>query len=236
VADKPFTIEKLEKRADDYFAYNRFILPKELSENGQKETALKEWRYVEYVGLDEPLARLADDKSTDMVIAGFKRVEGGDILFLGPNAFYHTYLTHNEDQIDKLATAFTDSGSKQAASSANSTTTEITNPKVYKQSIEPDRIMFKYTSQHDFPAFVSYAYSAHWKAYVDGNAVPITNMEDLMLVRLPKGNHTLTVLYEDTPIHTYARGLSLATLLFLGWLLWRDRRKRLINEAKHGQT
>ncbi len=225
---KSFDIKILSEKADDYFAYKRFDLPYELSESGQKKAQLEEWRYVTYLGLDEPIAHLKKpDEQGINTIAGFKNVKGGKVMFIGPNYFYHTYLTHNDEQISKMIKAFTGKDKENNSLVNLSPIYGGGEPKMLSQSIKPNKLQFKYTSERLFPALVSYAWSRHWKAFVDGKEIKISNMEDLMFVTLPKGSHTLTIEYGETNVHHFARGLTFMTLLFFGWLIFRDRRKKM---------
>lgn len=238
IAKGAFDIEKANSQAAKYFAYERFDLPYELSNSGQTKKRLPEWRYTVYAGLDEPIARLKAEESTKgfISVAGFKHLKEGKVLFIGPNLFSHAYLTHNNGEIGKLIKALGRDGeatltARPASSVQNS---RQSNPRVYSESVEPARIRFNYTSRHDFPALVSYAYSAHWRAFVDGKEIKISNIEDLMFVNLPKGAHALTIVYSNTVIHTYAKGLSLLTVFLFAWLIYLDKKKGKREAKNHG--
>lgn len=235
IAKGPFEIEFNSELAQRYFAYENFDLPRELSFSGQVDKQLKEWRYVVYAGIDEPLAhQKGEENDNTFFLSGFKRVEGGKVLFLGPNLFYHVYLTHNEEAIKKLAKALLNPQDKLAkADRAKGLDDGLyqENPEINSQSVEPAKLEFKYKSSDDFPALVSYVYSPHWKAYLDGKPVKVSNLEDLMLVILPAGEHSLKLLYEDTPVHNVARGVSLFTLLLFGGLFYQDKKRSKVRKV-----
>jgi len=77
------------------------------------------------------------------------------------------------------------------------------------------------------------ALTMEWKV-VDGKKINVHNIEDLMLVNLPKGEHTLTILYKDTPIHTFARAISLMTFFLFGWLIFKDRKRKKYADGHDG--
>ena len=235
IAEEALEIEKVSDKAEKYFAYEKFNLPFELSNSGQTKDRLKEWRYSVYVGLDEPIARLKNDDSDGIYgVAGFKNLKEGKVLFVGPNLFYHSYLTRNREQLRKVALLTGNSDGTIGERSSHLSAIKEKNPLVYAQSIKPAKLWFKYTSKHAFPALVSYAFSRHWQAFADGKKINIYNVEDLMLVNLPKGKHTLTILYKDTPIHTYARAISLMTFFLFGWLIFKDRKRKKYADGHDG--
>jgi len=234
-AEDGFEIEKVSDKAENYFAYETFDPPFELSNSGQIKERLKEWRYMIYVGLDEPIVRLKNDDSDGIYgVAGFKNLKEGKVLFVGPNFFYHSYLTRNQKQLEKVALLTGNSNETNGVQSSHLGAVKEENPRVYAQSIKPAKIWFKYTSKHAFPALVSYAFSRHWQAFVDGKKINVHNIEDLMLVNLPKGEHTLTILYKDTPIHTFARAISLMTFFLFGWLIFKDRKRKKYADGHDG--
>lgn len=225
IAKGTFSIEVSKSREPDLFAYQVFELPSELVFSGSRKQKLKEWRYLVYNGLDEPVAFLKGEDHKDMFsIAGYKKVGKGQVLFIGPNLFYHTYLTHDKEEIRLLSKAL-NIGSTSASRGVKRTTKDSqASVKIIKESIKPAKLTFEYEAQKDFPALVSYAFSTHWAATLDGRPIELSNLEELMFLNLPGGRHDLTISYQGTRIHTYAWGITLMAAAFFAWLIYHDRK------------
>ena len=65
------------------------------------------------------------------------------------------------------------------------------------------------------------------RAYVDDKEVPIVfdNPEGIMEVVVPKGNHTLTLTFTETPLRLFADIMSLSGLIVLGIFIFRSKRR-----------
>lgn len=225
IAKRTFNIEIAADRKTDLFAYKTFKLPSELVFNASRYQKLKEWRYLVYNGLDEPVAFQKGEKNKDIFgVAGYKEVEGGKVLFVGPNLFYHTYLTHDKEEIRTLSKALGIGNAGTPGTVERVTGDNVPDIKVLKESIEPAKLTFKYEAKKDFPALVSYAFSTHWAARLDGRPIQLSDLEELMFLDLPKGRHDLTLSYQRTKIHVYAWGITLMAVVFLAWLIYRDRK------------
>jgi hypothetical protein len=60
-------------------------------------------------------------------------------------------------------------------------------------------------------------YFPGWKLYIDGRAAPVThaNPQGLMEFRVPRGDHAVRAVFEDTPIRTWSTRLSLLSLFVM---------------------
>ncbi len=99
---------------------------------------------------------------------------GNKVWFVGPNIFYHYYLTK-------------DATEQKFINSLIPTTTKD-NPAVtvQKEDLAPEEgsLKFNFTADGPWLGLVSYTYSPHWKAYLDGQPIKIDNLEDLMILDL----------------------------------------------------
>jgi len=76
-----------------------------------------------------------------------------------------------------------------------------------------DRFSFEYTLERPEPVWISITYAPRWKASVDGAPVPVYNLENLLLVNLPAGRHTVTFKYGMTWVGWTGIGLSALSAL-----------------------
>ena len=87
-------------------------------------------------------------------------------------------------------------------------------------------ILVSTQSQKDLPVLFRVFYFPGWKAYVDSQELPISidNQYGWMRVTVPKGEHSVSLIFEDTPVRTYANIISVVSLLILGSMVFYDRR------------
>jgi uncharacterized membrane protein YfhO len=201
-----------------------FIIPGEIQDNGTgffDLHPLTEWNSLEYVGLDDSLAKL-DNEENIYSILGYKNIEGGGkVTFVGLNLFYHLYLTHDQGELNLITSLI----SPQDKPQSSSPTFQI----VQTQSDE-NNPKFNITSDENGLYLLSLAYSPHWNAYVGGQRIKIWNLEDLMVLEIPAGSSTLEMKYQETPVSYLGLILSIVTSLGLvGWLIWaRSRSGRIL--------
>ena len=177
------------------------------------------------MGLDEAILKINEGgEETDAV--GYKEIEGSKVWFIGPNLFYHAYLTHNEPEIEfaqKLVT-------NEEKTVQNTNNAKIEPMTILSQTLEPESKKFTYSAEKATPLLVSFTYSPHWQAFVDGQKIKVYNLENLMALNLPAGNHNVEMKYERKvpPTAFYGNWLSIAAIIILllplvvGWF----RRKR----------
>jgi len=139
-------------------------------------------------------------------------VDGHRVYFLGGTMFYHAYLNHNTAELRLIRNLIKNYGGKQGLK-----------VEINQKLLQSENIQFTYVSTEQTPLVVSYAWSPHWKAYVDGKEIKVYNVEDLIFLSLPKGKHFVEVKYGNTPVHYYANSISVLTFLFLGFLVYRER-------------
>ncbi|MBI4744157.1 MAG: hypothetical protein HY776_04995 [Actinobacteria bacterium] len=150
-------------------------------------------------------------------IIGYKKIGGKKLYFVGANLFYYAFLNHNQQNINLINNL---AKTVKPQNDFNSITLK-------ENSIKPEQVKFSYNSKQNFPALVSFANSKHFKAYIDQKETKIYNLEDLILLVLPPGSHRVEIKYENTPIHFLSNSLSIVSLIFLGWLIQKEKRKIL---------
>lgn len=186
---------------------------------------LEAWNFRAYVALDEPLVRLQNDK--DFSVIGYRKIKKGKVLFVGPNLFYHAFLTHSDKELELVNYIVRGKAFANRRSEARTPS----NSKISLKRFEPEFLSFEIQAQRPEPVLVSYSFSPHWKAYVDGKETKVYNIEDLIFLSLPKGKHFVEVKYGNTPIHYSANSISVLTLLLLGFLVYRERRRTSLKGA-----
>lgn len=197
------------------------------SQKSPARIPLKEWRYIEYLNLDSNLvSRDGDDNSGLYGLIGYKMVEGKPVWFIGPNFFYHAFLTHNQRELDLLNYLISSqTGHQNSEISKNGQhKTPQAQINVITDDLEYKKI--SYASEDPLPLLVSYTYSPHWQAYLDGKEIKIYNLEDLMFLSLPAGDGEIELKYEETRSHIWGRTITGLTVLILFVLVYVDFRQR----------
>ncbi len=207
-----FSLEKNNGSSDALPTY--FGLPSEysnydifLNPNKDDRGILKEWRFMSYIGLDKAFLKTnTDNESTDVL--GYKEIKGSKIWFLGPNLFYHAFLTHDQQKITFLGDLIKDNRN-----------TSVDNREfiIHDETLETEYKEFTYSANQTTPLLVSFTYSPHWQAYVDGKKIKVYNLENLMGINLPAGSHEVELQYErnNPPTHTIGNWLTIVTLIII---------------------
>lgn len=169
------------------------------SDNNPRTIDLKDWRFTSYLNLDEICVRLDKGGDDFFGAVGYKNVAGNKVWFVGPNIFYHYYLTKDATEGNFINTLIP------------TTTRELPAVDVQQADLQPEEgsLKFNFTSDGPWLGLVSYTYSPHWQAYLDGQPVKIDNLEDLMILDLPAGEHALEIRYADIPLHDIGSAISL---------------------------
>mgnify|MGYP005847739755 CR=1 FL=1 len=213
----PIKIEKAEEVKD--LLPDTFQLPGEIIDPGTgvlDYRQLKEWNALEYHDLDASWAKLPpaiDGQEEIYSILGIKNIEDRRVIFVGMNLFYHLYNTHNPEElnlISQLATNFNGLKTKETINSDFEAQQEFLNEEYWR---------FKIKTNQDRLALISLAYSPHWKAYLDSGPIKTYHAEDLIVLKIPEGQHTLEIKYERTMIKNISIGLSIFTVCILIWIL-----------------
>ncbi len=190
--------------------------------HGAKLTQLKEWRFTEYYNLDGTLVSRENLQDGDLFsLIGYKNVDGQKIWFLGGNIIYHAYLTHNQQEQDFLRGLITKNTDQIS-------TPPQPNISITSQNLDPEAgiLEFSYYAPKTTPLLVSYTISPHWKAYVNGKAIKINNLDAMMALNLPAGNNHVKLRYENLSIHSYAKGITLSSVVLLGVIFYLKRRRK----------
>lgn len=74
---------------------------------------------------------------------------------------------------------------------------------------------FSYKSQQALPLLISVTHSPRWKAQIDGQPLEVYNLENLLMVNLPPGNHRVTFEYGMTWVGRTGVVLSLISLILV---------------------
>jgi len=185
-----------------------FDIPGEIYDPGTgtlEYRQLTEWNSLEYLGLDESLARLPDDENI-FSIFGYKNINGGKVTFVGMNFFYHLYLSHNENELKFV---------KNLMKNPNISLNNSSEPKLIQKEWTPEKLKFEVSTDKERLLLISLAYSPHWHAYLNGQPIKVRNIEDLMVVQVPAGSSTLEMKYERTTVSKFAWLMTIITGIFL---------------------
>ncbi|WP_061213518.1 6-pyruvoyl-tetrahydropterin synthase-related protein [Syntrophomonas wolfei] len=78
-----------------------------------------------------------------------------------------------------------------------------------------DGFSFSYDSREPRPVLVSVTYTPRWKAWLDGKALPVQNMDNLIYIQLPAGKHQVSFHYGMSWVGKLGIVLSLLFLLLV---------------------
>lgn len=78
-----------------------------------------------------------------------------------------------------------------------------------------DGFSFDYSLEKGEPVWISITYTPRWKALVDGSPLSVFNLENMILVNLPPGQHTVSFKYGMTWVGWAGIGLSVLSLAVL---------------------
>lgn len=106
------------------------------------------------------------------------------------------------------------------------------NANIKLTSYHPDRMIYEYTAPNDvFAVFSEVYYEKGWKAYVDGEELPIIRADYILRgLQLPGGNHTVEFVF-DPQTMKISNAISMASsialvLVLLGLIGWNFRKKK----------
>lgn len=170
------------------------------------------WRAPVYSGLITPILSTPDDKRSDIVLGQWS-VGDLPIYFLGFNPIEFFLRTDDMAVYRLLQGIFL----QEPALDRYEAVPLIAN----RVDWETDRIVVEYTLEQERALLVSTTYSPRWHASIDGREAPIYNHEDLILIPLAPGTHTLTLQYGTGGIQSMASALSAMSLALLVALAWR---------------
>jgi hypothetical protein len=131
-------------------------------------------------------------------------------------------VADDNEEIQALNPSLFDAASMAVVSEAENISVNVApnSGTVTMTSFAPDRIEYSSTNATDgLAVFSEIHYPLFWKAYIDGNEVPILRANFLLrALEIPKGQHTIEFVYDDTRIHNteyvaYAGSLLLIILL-----------------------
>lgn len=190
-----------------------FVLPGEIQDVSQETlpyVPLTEWNYLSYLGLDQSLVR--SPGLDNFSVLGYKNVDGGQVTFVGMNFFYHAFLTHDNNELEFIGSLI--GKNNNPSDTGFQSTNEI---------IQSNKLEFDIQNDQERYVFLSFAYSPHWRAYLDGKEIKIRVLEDLMALKIPAGSHHLEVKYGSTAVMDFSWIITISTLiLLLGMIVTSD--------------
>lgn len=103
------------------------------------------------------------------------------------------------------------------------------NAEIKLVSYHPDTLKYEYTSPSDaFAVFSEVFYDKGWKAFIDGEEVPIIRTDYILRgLQVPGGNHTVEFIFEPTTMRISSIVSLIASILLvlgLGFAIWKGVR------------
>ncbi|PRD46876.1 YfhO family protein [Sphingobacterium haloxyli] len=103
------------------------------------------------------------------------------------------------------------------------------NAEIKLVSYHPDTLKYEYTSPTDaFAVFSEVFYNKGWKAYIDGEEVPIVRADYILrALQVPGGNHTVEFIFAPKTMqisNVVSLIASILLVLGLGFAIWRGNR------------
>ena len=172
-----------------------------------------EWRGVSYTGLDGVMLNFEDSLGTDRPALGYKTIDEGKVYFLGLG-----WLIHTSGGSDPVALEFLDSFFDRATP-----VRDVILPAVDISDFQPssDHWGFNYNLDEPGAVLLSETWSPHWRVTVDGVDINVYQHENLILLDLPSGTHSVQIDYGSTPVQWISAGISLMALLALAFVVIR---------------
>ncbi len=173
---------------------------------------LKEGRGAVYRNLDQALLYLDDEKGSPAVI-GLKQTGEGLLYFTG---LHIPRLIHPDfkEEARQLLEPLLNLGDPRKGIIPEPFETIWTR-------WDHKGVEFAYESKDTQPVIISVTYTPRWHLSLDGERFQAYRHENLILLILPPGEHTVTMRYGPTSA-VYTGWL--VTALAAGWLIWRGRK------------
>lgn len=207
-----------------------FQVPSEVvdaSSEGELELkSMAEWNALEYYNLDDSWANFAGDDKLYSIL-GSKKINNNPVIFVGGNLFYHLYLSHDQNELRMLEfiLKLEDYQPKKEESIFAQDPTFTAN----QVNLDANYWKFNISNRSDRLALISLAYSPNWKAFIDSQETKVYEAENLMVLKVPQGEHTLEIRYQN---YSRIKIVSLLiTLLTAGFLIY-----LLIYNRKYGKV
>ena len=164
------------------------------------------WKSIYFLRLDTVLLSL-EENGTSYPVIGYKNVGSGKVYFVGCNLL--TSAFHNHDRnTQQIAERLLDLAQPNKAIAP-----EIFD--VITQNWEDEALEFEYDSSQHTPMIISMTYSPHWKPRLDGHPINLYEYENLCLLLLPPGRHSVQFVYSWTWIQVVGLGISVLSLVGL---------------------
>lgn len=193
--------------------------------------------YIQVLGgIDEPMMQLVQNEGKlRNSIVGKKKVEGGEIIFVGARLSQYLTAVH----IQSWGMASEGVMAKPLAENKEGFKNlfrDLLHQVGVKNEFMPNDFpiimhqwdyksgKFHYYADKETPLIVSVTFAPRWQAKIDGRPVPIYSHENLISINVPAGDHTVTLEYGLTRyaiLGYIISGLSLIVLIVV--LIFRRR-------------
>lgn len=169
-------------------------------------------RGATYIGLDQVYATISTE-SGPLAVCGARELQFGNVYFIGGH----------------LPRLVEDTSAGAARSILNSLVS-LANPgkDIVPQPFEASHVDWAqssarivYDSSESRNLLVSVTYSPRWRARIDSVPVPIYRHENLMLVVVPSGSHTVDLVYGGTWVTAAGWGITILAALWLAFSMLR---------------
>ncbi|PKM76538.1 MAG: hypothetical protein CVU90_11995 [Firmicutes bacterium HGW-Firmicutes-15] len=179
--------------------------------------ALENWVCVTPQPIDQILISYKH-YGNDAALLGSKIIsDTPPIYFLGANIAYHSFLTHDKTAMNILQETLGLSSDYEQA--------EIIPLQEYH--VNKDGYSMSYETSNSIEAILPVAALEGMKARVDEQLISTRTYENLIMVNLPAGKHTITLELVDAPIFIWSKYLSLFSILFItSYIVFIKRRKK----------
>ena len=146
------------------------------------------WSGAAYRNLDRVYAEVVRGGERHSVL-GYKNVGAGRVWFIGLNLLYYAQATSNPEISAAIADLTLDGLDVNRELVAEPIVIEAF-------QFESRAVSFSYFAEEPSDALISLTYSPRWRASVDGQPIPIINHENLVMLPLAAGVHSVELDYQ----------------------------------------
>lgn len=162
---------------------------------------------VPAIGNTDMLWAAVDGAGRKIPAIGYKEVKGHKVYFVGLALGQQLNSSHGKEMKNML---------EQLMDLAHPNKSIMPTPfPINQDEWYYDGFKFDYNTKQPAPIQVSVTYTPRWKASIDGKPWPVENMENLIYIKLPAGQHRVSFHYGMTWVGWLGIGLSLLSLLML---------------------
>ncbi|MDO9527676.1 MAG: 6-pyruvoyl-tetrahydropterin synthase-related protein [Syntrophales bacterium] len=174
---------------------------------------LKEGSGAIYTGLDEVLLTYTEGPGAfTFAVIGAKQLPGGKAYFIGLHV-PRLIVPEHRDEAQQLLETILDFGKPRK--------NDVPEPfETIQHSWSNHGLTFEYESAEEEAVVISVTHTPRWHVYLNGEPITAYRHENLVLLILPPGRHTVSMRYgSSSAVYTG----WLITALAAGWLVWRGK-------------